>query len=306
MHEAMVAQSILAAISSEAAKRPGRPIGAKISCGKLYTINDETLCFAFEALAKGTPCEDVKIEVEHKPIQGQCRKCRQEFNVEDSSTCRKCGSEDFELLPDALLTEKKKPCLNMISSPGSGKTTILARTIRDMKGRTRIGVIEGDIKTDIDAEKIRAAEAPAVQINTNGACHLSAAQVNGALQELPMGDLDLIFIENVGNLVCPSAFELGETAKVVVLSVAEGDDKPAKYPAIFAKSKVLLINKIDLLEPSGRVDFDMERAEADARKLNRSIEIFPVSAKTGEGMAAWYGWIEKLTRSLSQDLTPGR
>jgi hydrogenase nickel incorporation protein HypB len=209
------------------------------------------------------------------------------------------ANQEYAFKNSQLLAEKKKPCLNMISSPGSGKTTILARTIREMKGKTRIGVIEGDIQTDIDAEKIRAAEAPAVQINTNGACHLSAAQVNGALQELPVEDLDLIFIENVGNLVCPSAFELGETAKVVVLSVAEGDDKPAKYPAIFAKSKVLLINKIDLLEPSGRVDFDMERAEADARKLNRGIEIFPVSAKTGEGMAAWYDWLGKLVRSLS-------
>jgi hydrogenase nickel incorporation protein HypB len=209
------------------------------------------------------------------------------------------ANQEYAFKNSQLLAEKKKPCLNMISSPGSGKTTILARTIRELKGKIRIGVIEGDIQTDIDAEKIRAAEAPAVQINTNGACHLSAAQVNGALQELPVGDLDLIFIENVGNLVCPSAFELGETAKVVVLSVAEGDDKPAKYPAIFAKSKVLLMNKIDLLEPKGRVDFDMEKAEADARKLNRSIEIFPVSAKTGEGMAAWYGWLERLVKGLS-------
>jgi hydrogenase nickel incorporation protein HypB len=208
------------------------------------------------------------------------------------------ANQEYAFKNSQLLAEKKKPCLNMISSPGSGKTTILARTIREMKGSTRIGVIEGDIKTDIDAEKIRAAQAPAVQINTNGACHLSAAQVNGALLELPVADLDLVFIENVGNLVCPSAFELGETAKVVVLSVAEGDDKPAKYPAIFAKSKVLLINKIDLLEPSGRVDFDMEKAQADARKLNRSIEIFPVSAKTGEGMPAWYGWLEGLVKSL--------
>ena len=209
------------------------------------------------------------------------------------------ANQEYAFKNSQLLAEKKKPCLNMISSPGSGKTTILARTIREMKSRTRIGVIEGDIQTEIDAEKIRAAEAPAVQINTNGACHLSAAQVNDALQELPVPDLDLIFIENVGNLVCPSAFELGETAKVVVLSVAEGDDKPVKYPAIFAKSKVLLINKIDLLEPSGRVDFDMERAKADGRKLNRGIEIFPVSAKTGEGMAAWYDWLEKLVKSLS-------
>jgi len=191
-----------------------------------------------------------------------------------------------------FLTERKKLCLNMISSPGSGKTTILARTISDLKDKIKIGVIEGDIQTDIDAERIRATEAPAVQINTEGACHLSAAQISQALKELPVEDLDLIFIENVGNLVCPSAFELGESGKIVVLSVAEGDDKPAKYPAIFAKSKVLLINKIDLL-PGGRVDFDIERAKADARKLNKPIQIFPISAKTGEGMTDWYNWLLK-------------
>ena len=189
-----------------------------------------------------------------------------------------------------FLTERKKLCLNMISSPGSGKTTILARTISDLKDKIKIGVIEGDIQTDIDAERIRATEAPAVQINTEGACHLSAAQISQALKELPVEDLDLIFIENVGNLVCPSAFELGESGKIVVLSVAEGDDKPAKYPAIFAKSKVLLINKIDLL-PGGQVDFDIKRAKADACKLNKSIQIFPISAKTGEGMTGWYDWL---------------
>lgn len=191
-----------------------------------------------------------------------------------------------------FLTERKKLCLNMISSPGSGKTTILARTISDLKDKIKIGVIEGDIQTDIDAERIRATEAPAVQINTEGACHLSALQISQALKELPVEDLDLIFIENVGNLVCPSAFELGESGKIVVLSVSEGDDKPAKYPAIFAKSKVLLINKIDLLS-GGQVDFDIKRAQADACKLNKGIKIFPISAKTGEGMTDWYDWLLK-------------
>ncbi len=191
-----------------------------------------------------------------------------------------------------FLAEQKKLCLNMISSPGSGKTTILTRTISELKNKIKIGVIEGDIQTDIDAERIRATEAPVVQINTNGACHLSAAQISAALKKLPVEDLNLIFIENVGNLVCPSAFELGENGKIVVLSVAEGDDKPAKYPAIFAKSKVLLVNKIDLLS-GGQVDFDIERVKVDARRLNKGIEIFPISAKTGEGMADWYDWLIK-------------
>jgi len=196
-----------------------------------------------------------------------------------------------------FFTEHKKFCLNMISSPGSGKTTILARTINDLKNELKIGVIEGDIQTDLDAERIKETGAPVVQINTEGACHLSAVQISDALKKLPVKDLDLIIIENVGNLVCPSAFELGENGKVVVLSVAEGDDKPAKYPTIFAKSKALLINKIDLLK-GGLVDFDIEKAKSDARKLNKAIEIFPVSAKTGEGMADWYDWLKNNSKSI--------
>jgi len=208
------------------------------------------------------------------------------------------ANEEYALKNSRLLTKQKKLCLNMISSPGSGKTTILTRTISELKDKIKIGVIEGDIQTDLDAERIRTAEAPVIQINTNGACHLSAVQINSALGQLPLNDLDLIFIENVGNLVCPSAFELGETGKIAVLSLPEGDDKPAKYPAIFAKSKVLLINKIDLLAPGGQVDFDIERVKVDARKLNKGIEIFPISAKTGEGMTNWYDWLVKSVEDL--------
>jgi len=189
-----------------------------------------------------------------------------------------------------LFNEKCVFCLNMISSPGSGKTTILARTITELKGKLRIGVVEGDIQTEIDADRIRATQAPAVQINTKGACHLTAQQVGKALKELPVDNLDLVVIENVGNLVCPSDFNLGENGKVVVLSVAEGDDKPIKYPGIFAKAKALLINKVDLLE-GGLVDFDIERAKVDARVLNKDIKIFPISAKTGGGFAQWCDWL---------------
>jgi len=208
-------------------------------------------------------------------------------------------NEKFALENLFFFTKKKKLCLNIISSPGSGKTTILTKTINELKGKIKIGVIEGDIQTDIDAERIRATEAPAIQINTEGACHLSAAQINDALKQLPVDNLDLIFIENVGNLVCPSAFELGESGKIVVLSVPEGDDKPSKYPAIFAKSKVLLINKIDLLD-GGQVDFDIEKAKADARKLNKDIEIFPVSAKRGDGMNRWCEWLIKSVEKSAQ------
>jgi hydrogenase nickel incorporation protein HypB len=206
------------------------------------------------------------------------------------------ANETYALKNRQLLARHGKRCFNMISSPGSGKTTLLVRTITDLGPSLRIGVIEGDLQTDIDAERIRATQAPAIQINTDGGCHLSASQVNRALEQLPVESLDLVIIENVGNLVCPSAFELGEDGKVVVLSVAEGDDKPVKYPGIFAKSKVLLVNKIDLLK-GGLVDFDLDRVKADARRLNRAIEIFPVSARTGEGMENWYDWLKSQVRS---------
>jgi hydrogenase nickel incorporation protein HypB len=198
------------------------------------------------------------------------------------------ANEEYAAKNAAFFKDKCLLCLNMISSPGSGKTSILAKTITHLKDKLRIGVIEGDIQTQIDADRIRATGASAVQIETEGACHLTAGQINEALTKIPCPDLDVVFIENVGNLVCPSTFELGETAKVAVLSVAEGDDKPAKYPAIFARAHALLINKIDLL---GAVDFDINRVRSDVTKLNKDIAIFPVSAKTGEGMDLWCDWL---------------
>ena len=202
-----------------------------------------------------------------------------------------------------ILAKNNILCLNMISSPGSGKTAILVRTINRLKGKIRIGVIEGDIQTDLDARRIKTTRAPVVQINTGGGCHLSAAQVNKAMKFLSLDKLDIITIENVGNLVCPSVFELGETAKIAVLSVAEGDDKPAKYPEIFARAKVLLINKIDLLAAGAGIDFDIKRVEKDVRKLNRKIEIFPVSARTGQGFKNWCNWLIESAKRLSAGKT---
>jgi hydrogenase nickel incorporation protein HypB len=194
----------------------------------------------------------------------------------------------------SFLASHKLACLNLISSPGSGKTTILARTIADLKDKLRIGVIEGDIKTDYDAQRIRAAGAAAVQIETEGACHLSAPQVNWALQKLPVNDLDLVFIENVGNLVCPSAFDLGESGRVVVLSIPEGDDKPAKYPGTFANADVILINKVDLIS---HLQFDLHRVLSDIAVLNSKAQIIQISATTGQGMQTWYDWLRGLQNS---------
>ncbi|MBC8379416.1 MAG: hydrogenase nickel incorporation protein HypB [Planctomycetes bacterium] len=188
----------------------------------------------------------------------------------------------------AFFAEHKVFCLNVISSPGSGKTTTIARTIRDLKDKLTIGVVEGDIKTDTDAQKIRAAGAEAVQIETQGACHLSAEQVYNALKALDAETKDVVIIENVGNLVCPSAFDLGENSRVVMLSVPEGDDKPVKYPGTFAGANVVLINKIDLID---HIEFNLERVLADIRVVNPNAKIFQVSATTGEGMQKWYDWL---------------
>ena len=179
--------------------------------------------------------------------------------------------------------------LNFVSSPGSGKTQLLVRTITDLKDRFPISVIEGDQQTSNDAERIRATGVPALQINTGKGCHLDAHMVSHALSELPVAKGSLLFIENVGNLVCPAAFDLGEAHKVVVLSVTEGEDKPLKYPEMFAASDLMLLNKSDLLP---HVEFDVGRCLANALKVNPDQQILVVSARTGEGMAAFYAWIE--------------
>lgn len=188
-----------------------------------------------------------------------------------------------------FFNEKGVFVLNLVSSPGSGKTTILEHTLRDLSGKRRSAVIEGDQQTDNDARRIAATGVPVKQINTGAGCHLDAHMVGHALEELPISDLDILFIENVGNLVCPAAFDLGEHHKVVVLSVTEGEDKPLKYPQMFHAADVMLLNKIDLLP---YLDFDVDKCLAMARRVSPGIKIFQLSAKTGEGMAAWYQWLE--------------
>jgi hydrogenase nickel incorporation protein HypB len=179
--------------------------------------------------------------------------------------------------------------LNFVSSPGSGKTTLLCRTITELNGRRAVAVIEGDQQTANDAERIRATGAPAIQINTGKGCHLDAHMVGHALDQLPMSDDALLFIENVGNLVCPAAFDLGEAAKVAILSVTEGEDKPLKYPDMFRASRLMLLNKIDLLP---YLTFDVKKAIDAARRVNPQIEVIQVSATSGEGMADWLAWLE--------------
>ena len=178
--------------------------------------------------------------------------------------------------------------INLMASPGAGKTTLLDRTIRDLKDDYRIGVIEADIDSDVDARKLEQLGVKAVQAHTNGMCHMDAGMTRTALNELGFEEPDLIFLENVGNLICPAEFDTGAGRNVMILSVPEGDDKPLKYPLMFTTSDVLLITKIDTMSV---FDFDPELCAERARKLNPSIRIFLLSAKTGEGMEAWEEWL---------------
>lgn len=187
------------------------------------------------------------------------------------------------------LAERGILALNLVSSPGSGKTTLLVRTIEALKSRVPVAVVEGDQQTSFDAERVRATGAPALQINTGKGCHLDAHMVGRALEKLAPSDNSVLLIENVGNLVCPAAFDLGEAAKVVVLSVTEGEDKPLKYPDMFAAASLMLVNKIDLLP---YLNFPVDKAIEYALRVNPKLQVIQVSATTGAGFDAWLGWID--------------
>lgn len=200
----------------------------------------------------------------------------------------------------ALFEEAGVTVVNLISSPGSGKTTLLERTIEAMGRRLSLGVVEGDIQTTRDAERIGRKGVPVVQINTRGACHLDAGMVSAALEGFPLEGLDLLFIENVGNLVCPAEFDLGEHAKVAMLSVAEGNDKVAKYPLVFRQAAVLVLGKLDLLP---HTDFRLEALEADLAEINPGLPVFALSARTGEGMDRWCQWLTRLAARKASPAT---
>lgn len=196
-----------------------------------------------------------------------------------------------------LFKELKTLVINIMSSPGAGKTTLLEETVRNLSGKYKIAVIEGDLATDIDAERIRSLGAQAVQINTHGGCHLDARMVAAALADLDLENVDILFIENVGNLVCPSGYDLGQRHKVAVLSVPEGNDKIPKYPQMFMRTELVLLNKIDLLP---YLDFDVDEAKEDLRGINPDSSLIPVSARTKEGINEWCDWIESAYEKCQQ------
>lgn len=189
-----------------------------------------------------------------------------------------------------VLKEKGAYMINVMSSPGSGKTTMLVSTINALKQEMNIGVIEADVDSDVDARTVQAAGAKAVQMHTGGLCHLDATMTRTGIDELDIEGLDLVFLENIGNLICTVAYDTGATRDIGILSVPEGDDKPLKYPMMFEKVKALIVSKMDVME---YFDFDMNLLEERVRRLNPDIEIFPISAKTGAGMDNWISWIRE-------------
>ena len=191
-------------------------------------------------------------------------------------------------------------CLNLISSPGSGKTSLLEQTLTRLPSTSRVAVLTGDIQTENDAIRLRRFGFPVKQITTGGTCHLDARMIDLHINDWRLEDLDVLFIENVGNLVCPSSYDLGEEAKIVMLSVTEGEDKPLKYPSIFFKSELAIINKIDLLP---YVPFDLEKSIENARRVHPEIEILKTSCTTGEGLDSWLTWIEQ-RRKIALAHTP--
>ncbi len=200
------------------------------------------------------------------------------------------------------LSARDVAAVNLMSSPGAGKTSLLERTIGDLGGGREICVVEGDQETTLDADRIRRAGARAVQVNTGAGCHLDATMVHRALDGLVPAPGSLLFIENVGNLVCPALFDLGETARVVLVSVTEGDDKPLKYPHMFATADVVVLNKVDLLP---HVDFDVDRFTAHARTLRRDVAVLPVSVRSGQNLDAWYAWLDRVQASHQEGARDG-
>jgi len=204
-------------------------------------------------------------------------------------------NDRFAAVNRRLFAAARTLALNLVSSPGSGKTTLLVRTLRELRARAPLAVIEGDQQTSLDADRIRATGVPAVQINTGKMCHLDASMISEALGTLPPPERGVLFIENVGNLVCPAGFDLGEAGKVVLASVTEGEDKPRKYPDMFHAARVVLVTKVDLLP---HLELDVAALEANVRSVNPRAQVLRVSAQTGEGFAAWLSWIDAALREV--------
>ena len=257
-----------------------RVLKVSLSVGEMTEAIEDALMFAFEALSEGTLCEDAELQITMVKPKSRCLECGAEYEHDRfHMLCPECGSFATEL----------------IDGPGSGKTSTILATIDALRDEFNIAVIEGDIASSVDAEKIKAQGIAAVQINTGGACHLESAMIKRAVDVLDLERLDLIIVENVGNLVCPTDFDLGENAKVMILSVPEGDDKPLKYPGVFQVAEAVVLNKVDTMPV---FNFDREAFEAAVTQLNPQAPIFPIAATKGDGVDAWAEWLANRIRAV--------
>jgi hydrogenase accessory protein HypB len=291
MHELGITRNIVAIVGERAGTSRVNRVAVEI--GKLSAVMPDAVRFCFDVCAKGTCLEGAELEIREIAGRGKCLECSETFDL--AAPYGRCVCDVSAARNRGWFEGRGILALNLVSSPGSGKTTLLERTLRDLKDEWPIGVVEGDQATARDAERIRATGCDAVQINTGAGCHLDADMLSRGLRELDPATNSVVLIENVGNLVCPALFDLGERCKVAILSVTEGEDKPLKYPHMFRASRLLLLSKIDLLP---HVDFDVARCIDFARSVHPEIEVLQVSATTGAGLANWYEWLRQERRAV--------
>jgi hydrogenase nickel incorporation protein HypB len=310
-----ITQEVLDAVL-DACEREGavRVNTVRITIGELTEIFPDAMEFAWEALRRGTIASEAELVIRTVGAKSRCLDCDNVFAHDKfDRRCTACGSvmtwiSSRKALPVEIdlsrpilahndrIAERNRAAvegagvfmLDVLASPGAGKTTTILATIAALRDRYRIAVIEGDIASRVDADKVAAQGVPAVQINTGGACHLDAGMISRALEALDLDSLDLVIVENVGNLVCPTEFDLGHTARIVILSVPEGHDKPLKYPGVFGIADAVVLSKIDTLPV---FDFDEGEFDEAVARLNGRAPRFRLSARTGEGMAEWVDWV---------------
>ena len=302
MHELGITRNVVAIVGERAQGQ--KVLRVTLEVGRLSGMFPDAIRFCFDVCSKGTALEGAELQIVDVEGRGHCSACgaepamtaplgRWHAHTHADGTTHSHGHDhahDHRHHPVQALQVPGRGvlALNLMSSPGAGKTTLLERCIRDLQGQVSIGVVEGDQATANDAERIRAAGAAAVQVNTGTGCHLEADMLARALELLQPTAGSLVVIENVGNLVCPALFDLGEKARVVIFSVTEGEDKPLKYPHMFSRADVLLLSKTDLL-PHLRVNLQL--MIDNALQINPGLKIFPISTYSGEGLDAWYGWL---------------
>jgi hydrogenase nickel incorporation protein HypB len=308
MHELSICTSLAALVEQHA---DGHAVACvHLDVGHLRQVIPDTLRYSWQIVVTDTPLAGSVLDINHIPAVIACRACDRHTTLSAPVFRCSCGSTAVVDVLEKILGENDRTAeanrtdfrnagvhvVNLMSSPGAGKTTLLREVLGRLGGSVKVGIVEGDIETSIDADRLAATGAPVSLVNTangfGGECHLDATMVRSALPRLPLADLDLVVIENVGNLVCPAEFDVGEDARAMVFSVTEGEEKPLKYPVMFRSADVVIVNKIDLLP---HLDFDLGRFYANLRDVNPDVRTIETSARTGAGLDEVCAWVASLT-----------